>query len=105
MYCFTVSRGFKNLNEIDDLACPLKSIGCVYDDKNIYLNIQDKENPSELNFNIDDHTCWEPFLNEDQRKAFFPKGMVTIQNEVQFDPPSTERAIKVQQQLERFLEA
>lgn len=52
--CFTVSSGFQNLNDVDDEACPLKSIYCVFDQHNVYVNVQNSDSPSEISFNIDD---------------------------------------------------
>ena len=63
--CFTVSAGFKNKVDLSDLACPLKSIGCVIDDQNIYVNIQQFDDPSYMDFNIDDPRKWHPFMTTD----------------------------------------
>lgn len=51
--------------DVEDQACPLKSIGCVFDDKNIYINIQKSDDPAEISFNIDDPKKWEPFLTDE----------------------------------------
>ncbi|CAK70738.1 unnamed protein product (macronuclear) [Paramecium tetraurelia] len=103
LFCFTVSKGYKNLNDVDDDACPLTNIGCIFDNQNIYINIQNTEAPSEMNFNIEDTHFWEPLLNKDQIKAFFPKGILPISNELVFDVPSVERSILVQDELDKFL--
>ncbi|KAM3138989.1 hypothetical protein pb186bvf_008800, partial [Paramecium bursaria] len=104
LFCFTVSSGFQNLNDVDDEACPLKQIFCVFDQHNVYVNIQQSDSPSEISFNIEDQNLWEPFLTQDQLTTFYPKGQVSIQSEIQFDPADPERAKLVQEQLERFIE-
>lgn len=48
-----------------------------------------------MNFNVEDTHFWEPLLNNDQIKAFFPKGILPISNELVFDVPSVERSILV----------
>jgi len=46
----------------DDPACPLTSVGCVFDDQNVWANIQPFEKPDELSWDLDDPKCWRPFF-------------------------------------------
>jgi len=51
---------------MEDQACPLTSIGCIIDNENVYINIQKSDNPSEISFDIEDRSKWEPFLNNEK---------------------------------------
>ena len=64
--CIPVSKGYENLNDMEDQACPLTSIGCIIDNENVYINIQKSDNPSEISFDIEDRSKWEPFLNNEK---------------------------------------
>ena len=46
----------------DDPACPLTSIGCIFDDKNIWANVQPFERPAELGWDLEDPKQWRPFF-------------------------------------------
>lgn len=46
-----------------DSHCPLKEVGCVFNDKNIWANVQQETNPSKINFNLKDASSWRPFAD------------------------------------------
>ncbi|KAL1524398.1 hypothetical protein AB1Y20_019293 [Prymnesium parvum] len=50
--------------DANDSACPLTSVGCVFDDKNVWANIQAIDNPAEMNWKLDDPKCWRPFFGD-----------------------------------------
>ena len=60
-------------------ACPLTSVGCVFNDKNVWANVQLAERPFELSWDLGDPKCW---------KAFFgPRG---------FPPPREIESVQMQ---------
>ena len=61
------------------ISCPLKSVGCVFDDSNIYANIQPTDTPSEMQWVLSDPKCWKPF--------FGPRG---------FPPPKTLKSVQAE---------
>lgn len=47
---------------VKDELCPLRSIGCVVSQDNIWANIQEYEEPWKLNYNLDNIKEWKPFF-------------------------------------------
>ena len=44
-------------------ACPLISVGMVFNERNVWANVQvGAERPFELDFNLSDAKCWKPFF-------------------------------------------
>ena len=62
-----------------DASCPLKEIGCVISQNNIYINLQPTGDPSSTLFNFDNDSYWMPFLSESSRGKYFPAGLDTVQ--------------------------
>lgn len=55
--------GAPSMNQrAEDPQCPMKRIWCFVGNKNVWANIQPDDDPVNLNFNLDDDTCWAPFL-------------------------------------------
>jgi len=46
----------------EDPACPLTSVGCVFNDTNVWVNVQTFEKPIEVSWDLDDPKCWRPFF-------------------------------------------
>jgi hypothetical protein len=59
--CFTVSKNYRNRNTLDNI-CPMKEIGCIISDENIYINCSESVDPAVLDFNLQDKKHWMPFL-------------------------------------------
>ncbi|KAJ3234178.1 Coiled-coil and C2 domain-containing protein 2A [Chytriomyces hyalinus] len=53
---------------VKDPHLPLKVVGCVFNDMNVWANIQAHDDPPRMNWNIADIKHWKPFFH---RK--FPK--------------------------------
>lgn len=60
LFCFNVNKHFAF--QRNELICQLKEVGCLVSDQNIYINIQDSTDPSLLEYNLEDTSCWLPFL-------------------------------------------
>ncbi|KAJ3413142.1 Coiled-coil and C2 domain-containing protein 2A [Chytridiales sp. JEL 0842] len=46
----------------NDPHLPLKIVGCVFNSDNIWANIQVQEDPSRINWNLNDIKMWRPFF-------------------------------------------
>lgn len=55
---------------LDDTSCPLTSVGCVFNDKNIWANIQKSAEPQLVNWELFDPKLWRPFFS---RKGGYPE--------------------------------
>ena len=44
-------------------SCPLCSVGCVFDDSNVWANVQPADRAADMNWNIDDPKSWKPFFS------------------------------------------
>ena len=61
-------------------SCPLTSIGCVFDERNVWANVQLTDKPLEMDWNLQDNPkCWKPFFG----KGGFPppKSIQSVQAE------------------------
>ena len=56
--CFAVSSGFSMDKKLNDAKCQLRSVGCVIGPDNIWANIQQFEDPSLLDFNLENTKFW-----------------------------------------------
>jgi coiled-coil and C2 domain-containing protein 2A len=72
-------------------ACPLLTVGCVFDDNNLWANIQLFERPAEMSWIFNDPKCWKPF--------FAPEGVATSLARG-FKAPKTLQSLQVPDQLE-----
>ncbi|KAL3923902.1 MAG: hypothetical protein SGPRY_004076 [Prymnesium sp.] len=61
----------------DDAACPLTSVGCIFNNKNIWANIQPSDKSSELSWDLEDPKCWRPFFGP--RGFETPAGLRSVQ--------------------------
>ena len=86
--CFTVSKNFKSTKANSDQICPLKSVGSIITFDNVYVNIQSKCDPGLIDFDITNASNWMKFLTEDSMKKYFPKGVQSIQKDIEYSEPS-----------------
>ena len=79
----------------DDHACPLR-VGTIASQDNIWANIQESDNPYEMNFNLADPKSWRPFFS-----AKYPKSqMETCQiQQLEYTPPNTEFLEQLERQI------
>ncbi|KAJ3198266.1 Coiled-coil and C2 domain-containing protein 2A, partial [Entophlyctis luteolus] len=47
---------------VRDAHLPLKSVKCIFNELNLWANIQAYEDPARLNWNVDDVRSWKPFF-------------------------------------------
>jgi len=45
-----------------DARCPLTSVGCIFDAKNVYANIQEDHRPQAISWDLRNKACWKPFF-------------------------------------------
>ncbi len=45
-----------------DTLCPLKDIGCIFNESNVWANIQVNGDPSRIHFNLSDASAWRPLF-------------------------------------------
>jgi len=44
-------------------SCPLSSIGCVFDERNVWANVQLTDRPADMDWTLHDNPkCWRPFF-------------------------------------------
>lgn len=54
-----------------DRDCLLYSVGMIFNDDNIWANIQNVAAPYSIDWNIHDQRKWRPFFNIDFKKPQF----------------------------------
>lgn len=89
-----------------DPFCPLHQVGMVFDNENIWANIQKESQPSKMSFRLEDAWCWRPFFGKGSwvsktapiqtiqpEKLVYRKTLDTFANKVQRD---LERKLKLE---------
>jgi len=99
--CIPINKHF--VVQGSELICQMKEVGCVVSDGNIYINIQEHTDPALMTFNLEDESCWKPFLNEQSRKQYFPNQIATIQREINYEQPNNEEALELTEKIYEFL--
>lgn len=103
--CISVSRGTKNRITDKEYTIGLKSVGCIFDDADIYLNIQTYSDPYVIDFNIDDPKAWMPFLGPNRKAIFFPNNTITtIQRPIEYEITPERYIYEKQLELEKYLQ-
>lgn len=82
----TISRGMRSeINEYESF-CPLQEVGCVVNNENIWINIQNCARPGEMIYDIENKKHWMPFLGEKSYLKYFPTHKIkTIQTELEYE--------------------
>lgn len=103
--CINISRGTKNRVTDKEYTIGLKSVGCVFDENDIYFNIQDYSDPYVIDFNIDNPKSWMPFIGNSTRRAtFFPNNVITtIQKPLEYEVSPEVYLTEIQLNLEKHL--
>eukprot|EP00826_Nyctotherus_ovalis_P043723 TRINITY_DN4642_c0_g2_i8.p1 TRINITY_DN4642_c0_g2~~TRINITY_DN4642_c0_g2_i8.p1 ORF type:complete len:312 (-),score=92.02 TRINITY_DN4642_c0_g2_i8:271-1161(-) len=87
-----------------DSSCPLKEIGCIVGQNNIYVNIQGTVDPSSMFFNLENASQWKPFLTEANRHIYFPDGMSTVQEkELTYVETPSDLAKKLEERIQSYV--
>lgn len=84
-------------------SCPLASIGCVFDDNNVWANMQLADRPDEMAWNLSDPKCWKPFFG---RGGFpTPKTLQSVQSEsLEYRRTTEEYRSNLERQIEDQLQ-
>lgn len=102
--CFSISRGTKNRITDKEYTIGLKSVGCVFDDNDIYFNIQKYSDPYVIDFNIDNPKAWLPFLGPNRKPIFFPNNTInTVQKQIEYEITPERFIYEKQLELEDLL--
>eukprot|EP00795_Rhopilema_esculentum_P004894 gene4895-21226_t len=86
--------------EINDVRCPLHSIGCLIDDSNVLANVQKEDHPSKLDMNLANVKAWRPFFS----RAYPNPGLFSVQMETpNYHETDVQYFTNLQDKLERLL--
>jgi coiled-coil and C2 domain-containing protein 2A len=103
--CFSISRGTKNRITDKEYTIGLKSVGCVFDENDIFFNIQKYSDPYVIDFNIDNPKAWLPFLGPNRKPIFFPNNVInTVQTPLEYEITPERFIYEKQIELEKFLQ-
>ena len=101
--CFIpFGRAFNNIS-LSESICQLKEIGAIVTSENVYINIQNEVSPIGTDFNLNNRSMWVEFLNESSKKKYFPKGIKTIQKEIENEDPSPEDAYLITEEIFNYI--
>ncbi|XP_065840222.1 coiled-coil and C2 domain-containing protein 2A-like [Oscarella lobularis] len=82
-----------------DPYCPLQTVDSVFGTENIWVNVQDHQKPSFLNFNLSLSRNWRPFFS----KRYPNPGLSSVQGDLTYKPPDESLAKSVEEKIERLL--
>lgn len=89
--CFNVVDESRTMRKEKDLECPLKEIACIFDEHDVYINIQQSADPTVISYDLENKKHWLPFLGKSgegsKRDLFFPNGITTIQDPLIYENP------------------
>jgi len=104
--CCPIFRGSRTVSNQQDYYCPLQSIGCLVDEEDIYINIQDVSDPNSIDFDVTNVKKWQPFLGKGPRRdAFFlkDKTITSIQQPLFYEETPVRYAQDMQLQIEDYV--
>ncbi|KRX04663.1 hypothetical protein PPERSA_04478 [Pseudocohnilembus persalinus] len=102
-YCIPTGSGKDNSLEDNDVACPLTQVGCIFDNENVYINMQKEIAPHQIDWNISNTKKWEPYLKPLIKKRIFPNGIPTIQTRLQYDQTDPQKVGRLTKSIESFI--
>jgi coiled-coil and C2 domain-containing protein 2A len=86
--------------------CPLQRVGCVFDNQNVWANIQNHDNPRDMDFNLNNTNLWKPLKRKEDLSLF--EQVQSLQQPVRYfytDPVYyQERAVQLESLCERAFE-
>lgn len=88
-----------------DPRLPLTSVGCVFDDTNVWANVQLSHRPSELSWSLHDTHSWRPFFGG--KRGFPPpqSGVSSLQVErIHFSKTPEEHRSNIEREVEDRLQ-
>ena len=84
----------------------LTSVGCLIDENDVYVNIQEFSDPFLISYDVADEKCWMPFLGIGKRRSFyFPRNVVsTVQNPpLLYEPTPYNFVQDIQKHIEGYI--
>jgi coiled-coil and C2 domain-containing protein 2A len=101
--CLTVSKQYKFTKANSETICQLKSIGAIATFDNIYVNIQKESDPGLIEFDLDNPSNWKPFLTELGKKKYFPQGITTVQEDLEYQQPNEQVGLQLKEKIKEYL--
>eukprot|EP01137_Pigoraptor_chileana_P026493 Opistho-2@7848 len=83
-----------------DTNCPLLEVGCIFNDKNIWANVQRYAEPTRIDFDLTNAKNWTPFFS---RKFPFP-GLSSVQvDRLRYFPTDPSLVLQLETSIEKTL--
>ena len=105
--CFKVVSDTRTMRQEQDLECPLKSVGCLIDEHDVYINIQESSDPTVISYDLENKKNWLTFLGKSgkgsKRDTFFPRGFTSIQKPLIYENPPPIFEQNLQLEIEKKL--
>lgn len=103
--CFNITRGTRTMAQDIENIIGLKSVGCLIDENDVYINIQPSSEPYSIDYNVDDPKKWTSFLgNGTKRIYYFPNKVVsTIQEPLIYEVTPARFVQDVQLEIEYII--
>jgi coiled-coil and C2 domain-containing protein 2A len=83
-------------------ACPLVSIGCVFDERDVWANVQPSAEPARINFYFENLNYWRPLFNRQFSRGEFLRR--TLQTPVNYFRVPEDHFVDRAQRIERAVE-
>lgn len=96
--------GTRYTKPYDDPKCPLKEIGCIVSEDNVYVNLQENADPAGMSFNLENKKCWKPFLTPKALENFFSRAVGGVRTVNPENLDYTDLETHLRQQLEEEVE-
>lgn len=101
--CFIqFGREYINYNMTDSI-CQLKEIGAFVTEENIYINIQELSNPSNIELDFRQDEFWLKFLSDKAKETYFNNNIESIQREIKNEVASDTIVINLKNDLIKYL--
>ncbi|XP_031567301.1 coiled-coil and C2 domain-containing protein 2A-like [Actinia tenebrosa] len=86
--------------DVHDPHCPLKSLGCVFNEENIWANVQENDEPFRLIYDFTKPNLWQPFFS----KKYPRPALSSVQKEtLEYRTVDREYVIRTQDRVEKLL--
>jgi len=103
--CFSITRGNRAIPQDFEQTIGLKSVGCIFDENDIYINIQQFSDPYSIDFNVQNTKNWMPFLGKGgKRNLYFPGNRITtIQEDIKYEVTPERFVQELQLRIEKMI--
>ena len=89
-----------NLFDPSSTSCTLTNVGVVFNDENVWLNIQKNVAPLLMTWDLYNPKCWRPFFSQEEF-PFIPHSVT--ENDVQYDEVQQEFAVDLERDVEESI--